>query len=319
VQIGYALSSEEHPPDQLVEYACLAEQSGFGFAVISDHYHPWVSQQGQSAFVWSTLGGIAQATERLEIGTGVTCPTIRIHPALVAQAAATTAAMLGGRFFLGLGTGEYLNEHIYGDPWPTVSTRQEMLAEAIEIIRKLWKGEEISHDGRYYQVVDAQIFALPEAPPPIYVAASDPATAELAGKLADGLISTVKTGEVVEAFRDSGGRGKPCIGRIKVCWADTVEAARETMQTWWPISSVSGLLHVDLPTPRHFEEAIELMSEPRVPEDAVLGPDPEGYLEGIEALAKSGYDRVYIHQVGPDQKGFLEFYSGSLLPELKRI
>ena len=160
--LGYALSSEEHAPSDLVRNARLAEEAGFEFALVSDHFHPWIDRQGHSPFVWSVLGGIATATEKLEVGTGVTCPMIRIHPAIIAQAAATTAAMMPGRFFLGVGTGENLNEHILGDKWPEHEVRSEMLEESLEIIRLLWRGEQASYRGGYYTVDEARLFTLPE-------------------------------------------------------------------------------------------------------------------------------------------------------------
>src|ERR687883_157173 len=186
VELGYALSSEEHTPNDLVRYARRAEEVGFAFALISDHYHPWLDQQGQSPFVWSVVGAIAHATQRLRLGTGVTCPTMRIHPAIVAQAAATAAAMMPGRFFLGVGTGENLNEHILGDRWPEADVRREMLEEAVEVIRLLWQGGQRSHHGRHYTVENARVYTLPETPPPIIVAASGPKAAELAGRIGDG-------------------------------------------------------------------------------------------------------------------------------------
>src|SRR5207248_5808862 len=182
VEIGFSLSSEEHGPRALVRQAAMAEEAGFGFASVSDHYHPWIDQQGQSPFVWTTLGAIAQATSRLRVGTGVTCPLIRIHPAIIAQAAATTQEMFEGRFFLGVGTGENLNEHILGDRWPRPSIRQEMLAEAIDRIRHLWEGGDKSFEGDYFEVDRARIYTLPQPLPPIYVAAVGKSTAELAGQ-----------------------------------------------------------------------------------------------------------------------------------------
>jgi len=186
-EYGYALSSEEHPPNDLVRHAQRAEAAGFTFAAISDHFHPWIDQQGQSPFVWSVLGGIAHATSTLKLGTGVTCPTFRIHPAIIAQAAATVTAMMPGRFFLGVGSGENLNEHILGDHWPPAPVRQDMLAEAIAVIRQLWEGGYQSFDGSYYTVENARIYTLPHEPPPIVVAAGGPSAATLAGELADGL------------------------------------------------------------------------------------------------------------------------------------
>jgi G6PDH family F420-dependent oxidoreductase len=215
MQLGYALSSEEHAPNDLVRYARLAEDTGFDFALISDHFHPWIDQQGHSPFVWSVIGGIAQATERLRLGTGVTCPTIRTHPAIIAHAAATAAAMMPGRFFLGVGTGENLNEHILGDRWPPVDVRQEMLDEAVDVIRLLWQGGEKSFYGSYYIVENARLYTLPEELPPIYVAASGPSSAALAGLIGDGLITTSPNANVAEAFRVGGGEGKPMYGQAR--------------------------------------------------------------------------------------------------------
>lgn len=316
IEIGYALSSEEHPVDRLVEHARQAESSGFAFALISDHYHPWVSQQGESPFVWAVLGGIAQVTERMRIGTGVTCPIMRTHPAIIAQAAATVNAMMPGRFFLGLGTGEYLNEHILGDPWPKTDIRQEMLAEAIYIIRQLWEGQEFSHEGAFYSVVDARIYTRADEPPPIYLAASGEESASLASDVSDGLIATSADADLVSAFREAGGEDKPTIGQLKVCWAPVKEEARRTVQRWWPTSTVPGLLKADLPTPDHFENVVEVMGTPQISSDIVLGPNVEDYLTGIQKFIDSGFSHVYIHQVGPDQAGFLRFFREKLAPEL---
>ena len=317
MELGYFLSSEEQRPEKQVNFASQAEEAGFQFLVISDHFHPWVSQQGQSPFVWSVLGGIAQATERVRVGTAVTCPIMRIHPAVIAQAASTVAAMMPGRFFLGIGTGEYLNEHVLGHPWPDTNIRQEMLVEAVFILRELWKGEEFTHYGAYYTVSDARIYTLPEEPPAIYMAASGPKSAALAGEIADGFISTTPGNELVKEFKENGGADKPCFGSIKVCWAKSVEKAKEVMRQWWPVSAISGRLHSDLPTPKHFEDAVELMGKPEIPEDAILGPDPQPYVQALQSLQDDGFDHVYIHQVGPDQEGFLQFFQEELLPALE--
>src|SRR5688500_6867648 len=197
VRIGYALSSEEHRPAALVGNARRAEEAGFDFAMISDHFHPWIDKQGQSPFVWSILGGIAATTERITVGTGVTALSQRIHPAILAQAAATVADMLPGRFWFGVGTGEALNEHILGDPWPEHEVRVAMMEEAIELIRTLWKGKLVSHRGDFYDVVRARIYTVPEAPPPILIAAGGPETAEVAGRIADGLITTAPEKELL--------------------------------------------------------------------------------------------------------------------------
>lgn len=318
IKLGYALSSEEHEPNTLIANAQMAERVGFKFLLISDHFHPWVPQQGNSSFVWSVLGGIAQATQRVSVGTGVTCPIMRFHPTLTAQAAATVAAMMPGRFFLGLGTGENLNEHIFGDPWPRIETRQEMLAEAIDVIRELWKGEEYSYEGNFFTVRDARIYTLPEKLPPIYVAASGSESAELAAEISDGLISTSFGDEVVKAFKNAGGAEKPRYGMVKVCWGYSQEEAKETVKHWWPTSTVSGALHSDLPTPRHFDDVVEAMGEPRIPDDTILGPNPNSYLKAIQTLQENGYDHIYLHQIGPDQEGFFKFFKNELMPLLEK-
>src|SRR3954452_22957299 len=218
MELGFALSSEDHPPNELVRQAVIAEQAGFTFALISDHYHPWTGAQGHSPFVWSTLGGIAQATETIRIGTGVTCPTIRIHPAVIAQAAATVACMMPGRFFLGVGTGENLNEHVTGARWPLPYERLEMLEEAVEVIRTLWSSEEVTHRGRHYTVEEARLYTVPDEPPEIYVAASKPEAAQLAGRIGDGLVSTSPDDEILSEFESAGGQGKPKIGMTHVAY-----------------------------------------------------------------------------------------------------
>src|SRR5512145_2453450 len=206
MELGYALSSEEHRPLDLVRYARRAEESGFPFALLSDHFHPWIDRQGQSPFVWTVIGGIASATDRLRLGTGVTCPTIRMHPALVAQAAATAADMLPGRFFLGVGTGELLNEHIVGRRWPPQSVRLDMLTEAIDVIRELWDGQRVTRYGKYFRVENARIYTLPDQLPSLYMAAAGPEAAGAAGKLSDGLISTSPDRETVREFENAGGK-----------------------------------------------------------------------------------------------------------------
>ena len=315
MEIGYSLSSEEYPPNDLVGYARAAEEAGFSFALISDHFHPWTSRQGQSPFVWSVIGAIAQATRRLALGTGVTCPIMRIHPAILAQAAATSAAMMPGRFFLGLGTGENLNEHILGDHWPTIETRQEMLVEAIEVMRLLWRGGNQNHEGRYYTVENARLYSLPEKRPDVMIAAAGKRSAELAGRIGDGLISTVPSAAVIEAFRAAGGEGKPCYGQMTVCWAESEDAARRTAREIWPVSALPGRLMTELATPALFEQASELVTEQDVAEAIVCGPDASRHVEKLNAYREAGFDHVYIHQVGRDQEGFFRFYHKEVLPQ----
>jgi coenzyme F420-dependent glucose-6-phosphate dehydrogenase len=314
-ELGYALSSEEHAPNDLVRYARRAEEIGFTHALVSDHFHPWVDKQGHSPFVWSVLGGIAQVTERIEVGTGVTCPTIRTHPAVIAQAAATAAAMLPGRFFLGVGTGENLNEHILGDAWPPGEIRLEMLTEAIDVIRLLWEGGYQSHRGRYYTVQDARIYTLPDEPPPILVAASKPGAAKLAGAHG-GLIGVAPERDLIEAFEASGGKSKPRYGQVTVCWAKSEQEAKRTAHEWWPNAAVKGDLSQELPLPAHFEQAAQMVSEDDVAEMVVCGPDADAHRGKIREYEKAGYDHVYVHQVGPDQEGFFTFYEKEVLPDV---
>ncbi len=314
-ELGYALSSEEHGPSDLVALARRAEEAGFGFALISDHFHPWLDSQGHSPFVWSVLGGIAQATRDLQVGTGVTCPTIRIHPAIVAQAAATTAAMMPGRFFLGVGSGENLNEHVTGARWPSVDERLEMLEEAVGVIRQLWRGELTSHRGRHYTVENARIYTLPDEPPPIYVAASGAKAGGLAGRVGDGFIGTSPDPEPLEAFA-SAGDGKPRYGQVTVCWAATEQEARRTAHRLWANAAVPGQLSQELALPSHFQEASQLVTEDTVAAMMPLGPDPERHLSALREYFDAGYDHVYVHQVGPDQEGFFRFYQREVVPKL---
>jgi coenzyme F420-dependent glucose-6-phosphate dehydrogenase len=320
VEIGYALSSEEHRPTDLVRHARLAEEAGFTFALISDHFHPWIDEQGQSPFVWSVLGGIAEATTTLEIGTGVTCPMIRIHPAIIAQAAATAGSMLEGRFFLGVGTGENLNEHVLGDRWPDWDVRSQMLEEAIAVIRDLWRGEVTSHDGRFYTVENARIYTLPEHRVPIHVAASGKRSVELAARLGDGLISTAPDREIVEAF-DTGRRGRsnrPRYGQLTVCWGRDEAEARRTALRVWPTAAIPGEAGQELPNPAHYEQLARIVTEDMIAEQVVCGPDIDRHVEAIQAYIDAGFDHVYVHQVGPDQAGFIEAYARDVLPRFAR-
>lgn len=317
VQVGYSLSSEEASPLDLVRYAKRAEEVGFSFALISDHYHPWLGRQGHSPFAWSVIGGISQVTERLSLGTGVTCPLMRIHPSIIAQAAATAALMMRERFFLGLGTGENLNEHVLGQHWPPIEVRREMLKEAVKILRLLWRGGNQSHRGKYYTVENAQIFSLPDRPPPIMIAAAGTASAELAGSIGDGLISTIASEKLVEKFRTSnGGAEKPCYGQMTVCWAKNTEEAKKTAMEWWPVAAVPGKLMTELATPAEFEACAELLTEDAVASSVVCGPDLDRYLAKIRAFSEAGFDHVYLHQVGPDQEGFFRFWEREILPKL---
>ncbi len=316
-KLGYALSSEEHAPNDLVRHAARAEEVGFTFALISDHYHPWVSEQGHSPFVWSVIGGIAQVTQKLVLGTGVTCPTFRIHPAVIAQAAATAAAMMPGRFFLGVGTGENLNEHITGERWPPFDIREAMLEEAIEVIRTLWEGKTTSFWGDFYTVEDARLFTVPATPIPLMVAASGPKMAATAGRIGDGFISTAPKAELVEKFQAEGDGNRPCYGQLTVCWAPSVEEARRTAHRIWPNAGLQGQLSQELRTVVHFEQAVKPLTEEQTTEEIVCGPDAQRHIAKIQEYIDAGFDHVYIHQVGPDQEGFFRFYEREVFPKFQ--
>jgi G6PDH family F420-dependent oxidoreductase len=261
------------------------------------------------------IGGIALATDKLRLGTGVTCPTIRIHPAIIAQAAATAASMMNGRFFLGVGTGENLNEHILGDRWPPHDIRLDMLKEAIEIMRALWTGENISWYGEYYVVEDARIFTMPDEPPAIMVAGSGSNAIEAAGEIGDGFIGLAPEKEKVQTFEEAGGRGKPRYGQLTVCWAETEDKARDIVYDIWPTSGLQGEMPQELRTVTHFEQAVKMLSKEQVVEDIICGPDAQSHIDGIQEFIDAGYDHVYIHQVGRNQSGFFEFYQREVLPE----
>jgi G6PDH family F420-dependent oxidoreductase len=313
-EIGYAFSSEEFHTRDLVRFAAMAEEAGFTFALISDHYHPWVDAQGQSPFVWVTIGGIAQATSRLRLGTGVTCPIMRIHPAILAQAAATAADLMEGRFFFGVGTGEALNEHIVAKHWPEFDVRLEMLREAVALIRLLWKGGSQSFHGEYFQVENARIYTLPEKLPEIFLAASGEKAAKLAGQIGDGFISTAPKKALVSTFEQSGGGGKPRIGQVTVCWAPTEDEAIDIAFKIWPNAGLSGELTQVLPTPTHHEQACKLVTREKIAEEVICGPDPQKHIEAIQQYVDAGFEQVYVHQVGPEQGGFMKFYQREVLP-----
>jgi len=312
---GYTLSGEEHAPGDLVRNAQAAEEAGFDFVSISDHYHPWVSAQGHSPFVWSVLGAIAASTERLHVGVGVTCPIIRIHPAVLAQATATTALLFDNRFFFGVGTGEALNEHVLGHRWPPAAVRRGMLQEAVEIIRSLWTGETLNHRGDFYEVENAKLFDPPTDAPPIIVSGFGPKAIELAARIGDGYWGHSPERETIDQYRDSGGSG-PRYSQLNVCWADDAAVARKTVHEIWPNAGITGQLSQDLPTWTHFEEAAAMVSEAEATKSVSCGPDIEPILESVRSYLDAGYDHLYFHQIGPDQDGFFRFWSDTLQPAL---
>jgi len=319
VEVGYALMSEEHPPNDLVRYARMAEEAGFTFATVSDHYHPWIDEQGNSPFIWSTLGGVAMVTEKLRVGTFVTCPTMRIHPAIIAQAAATAGAMMPDRFFLGVGTGENLNEHILGSIWPPQEIRSAMLEEAIEVIRQLWKGKMSSYYGDFYIVENAKIYTLPKNPIPIFVAAEGPKMARTAGKIGDGLITTTPNENFIKNFREEAGEDLPLYCQSTVCYAASEEEAKKLAHKLWPITAIPGELDRELPTPRFFKQVAKLVTEKQVTENIACGSDPKRHLETIKAFIDAGFRKVSVHNIGPYQEEFFRFYKENIIPKVKTL
>jgi G6PDH family F420-dependent oxidoreductase len=308
---GYFLSSEEYEPASLIQQARMAEQAGFDALWISDHFHPWLDEQGQSSFVWSVIGAISQVTS-LPVTTSVTCPTTRIHPAIIAQAAATASLLTNGKFNLGVGTGEALNEHITGAKWPAAEERQDMLEEAVTIITELLTGEQLTHQGQYFRVDTARLYSLPGEPPPVYVSGFGEKSARLAARIADGYICMGPQGDLIKLYRDEGGGDRPVQGGIKACWAPDADQARKTMHRLWPTDSIPGESAQLLPLPRHFRQVAELVTEDMI--SAPCGPDPGPYLEAIRAYAEAGFDEVYLGQVGGALEGAFDFFANQVLP-----
>jgi G6PDH family F420-dependent oxidoreductase len=315
MRIGYFLSSEEFDPRELIRQARMAEDAGFQGLWISDHYHPWNDEQGHSSFVWSTIGALAQATSTMKVTTAVTCPTVRIHPAVIAQAAATCAVLLEGRFALGLGSGEALNEHILGDHWPAANRRLEMLEEAVHVIRALWQGGMQSHHGRHYRVENARIYDLPERTPPILISGFGSKATKLAARIGDGYCTVQPDKQAVQRFREAaGGSDRLVAGGMKACWGPDEARARRIAHRLWPNEQLPGELAQILPTPAHFEQASQLIGEDMVAEAVPCGPDLDLHLQAISRYREAGFDELYIQQIGPDQERFFETYAGEILP-----
>lgn len=313
-QFGLFLSSEEHGPGELLAQAQQGAERGFEAVLISDHFHPWLSSQGHSPFVWSVIGGIA-ATTSLKVTTGVTCPTMRIHPAVIAQAAATSQLLLNGRFALGVGSGEALNEHILGHRWPPAATRLDMLEESVDLMRRLWSGSLVSFHGSHFTVENARLYSVPDTPPPVLVSAFGRRALELAVRIGDGLVTVQPDKSVVDDYRGKGGAG-PAVGAIKLCFDADEARARQLAHRLWPTDCLPGQLNQELPMPAHFEQAASLVSEEMVAEQIPCGPDPERHAAAISAYLEAGFDEIYLNQIGNDLAGFLRFFDRELRPRL---
>lgn len=312
---GYFLSSEEHGPAALLEQARLAEQAGFEALWISDHYHPWTHRQGQSPFVWGVVGALAQEC-RLPVTTAVTCPTTRMHPAVVAHAAATAAVQMDGTFTLGVGTGEALNEHIVGARWPSIDVRLEMLQEAVGIMRALFRGETVTWRGQHYEVENAHLYTRPQQPVPIYMSAFGPKAAAVAGRIADGFVCTKPDPGLLAAYRDAGGVG-PAQGGLKVCHHADRHEARRMVHSIWPTHGLPGEQSQILPTPAHFEQASAIVTEDDATAGIPCGADVDEHIAAVQSYVDAGYDEVYVSQIGPTSPDFFAFYADQVLPALR--
>jgi G6PDH family F420-dependent oxidoreductase len=299
-----------------VDNARAAEAAGFEFAAISDHYHPWLEEQGHSPFAWAVLGAIAESTSRLGLLTAVTCPTFRYHPVVIAQAAATVGLLARGRFTLGIGSGERLNEHVVGGGWPAASERQRRLTEACAILRMLLRGEGRSFRGEFFTAEDAALWDRPEPPPQIVVAAGGTRAARLAGQCADGLVATEPKASLVRAFREAGGTG-PRYAEVTLCYDADEARARETAHRSFRWSSLGWKVLPELPGPRAFAAASAGARPEDVDRAIALGPDVERHVKAIAPYAEAGFDRIILVQVGPEQQRFFEFFETELLPALR--
>ncbi len=316
MRIGYALSSEQFRPRQLLDQAKRACDAGFEAIAISDHFHPWNEAQGNSPFVWSVIGAIAEALPGVQVTTMVTCPTFRVHPVVLAQAAATSAVMLDGRFVFGVGTGENLNEHVTGTHWPPARERMDRLREAVALMRHLWEGGTVDFDGRYYRAVSARIYTLPDDPPPVYVSGFGPAATRLAAEIGDGFVTM--DDELLGIYRGAGGRGTLQTA-MKVCYDADEHKAIELAHRMWAMELLPGQLNQELRTPGMFEDAAALVTMDQVAEQVPCGPDLGRHLRAVRARAEAGYDEIYVQQIGPDMDGFFSIYANEVLPEVRAL
>ncbi|MEV8314569.1 LLM class F420-dependent oxidoreductase [Streptomyces sp. NPDC059900] len=320
VQIGYTMMTEQAGPRALVDDLVAAEGAGFDFSVTSDHYFPWLESQGHAPYAWSVLGAAAQATSRIPLMTYVTCPTVRYHPAVVAQKAATMQLLSEGRFRLGLGSGESLNEHVVGAGWPSPQVRLEMLEEAVEIIRALFTGDNVNHQGTHFDVANARLWDLPDALPPIGVAVSGGRSCALAGRVADLVIATEPKAELVESFDRHGGNGKPRVGQLPVCYdtdKDAAIARAHDQFRWfaggWPVNS-------ELPGPSGFAGATQFVTKQDVAEQIPCGDDVEAFVEAVRPYADAGFTEIALVQVGGEhQRPFIDWAEKKLLPALREL
>ncbi|EGG46982.1 LLM class F420-dependent oxidoreductase [Streptomyces griseoaurantiacus] len=317
VKIGYTMMTEQAGPRALVDHVAQAEGVGFDFSVTSDHYFPWLREQGHSPYAWAVLGAAAQATSRIPLMTYVTCPTFRYHPAVVAQKAATLQLLSEGRFRLGLGAGENLNEHVVGSGWPAADVRHERLEEAVGIIRDLFGGKHVTRHGTHFDVESAKLWDLPDEPPPIGIAVSGEQSCRLAGHLADLVIATEPKSELIEAFERHGGTGKPRVGQLPVCYDTDRDAAVKRAHEQFRWFGSGWKVNAELPHPDSFSAATQFVTEEDVAASIPCGDDPEAFVEAVRPYAEAGFTEIALVQIGGDsQPAYLDWSAKTLLPAL---
>lgn len=325
--IGYAAALEQFHPNELLGYCALAEQHGFRGVMAADHFQPWVPQQGHNAFVWSWMASLGSTTSELTFGPGVVCPSFRYHPAIVAQAAATMGAMFPGRFWLGLGSGEALNEHVTGGVWPEPHVRLKMMQEAIDIIKKLFSGKVARHDdGRHFTMERVRLWTLPEQPVPIYVATAGPVTAEWTGRNCDGLItpgaSIDKLKMLIGKFEDgarSAGRDPstmPKLLQLHMSWAETQEEAMQSALTEWPNGGMP-FPKQDIRSPEDFAEIAKLVRPEHFKNRMLISPDLDEHRSYIQRFVDLGFDEIHVHNVGRNQEQFIRAFGEQVIPHVR--
>ncbi|MEU4656907.1 LLM class F420-dependent oxidoreductase [Streptomyces sp. NPDC023723] len=318
VQIGYTMMTEHAGPRELVGHLVRAEEAGFDFSVTSDHYFPWLRSQGHSPYAWSLLGAAAQATRRIPLMTYVTCPTMRYHPAVVAQKAATMQELSEGRFRLGLGSGENLNEHVVGRRWPTADVRHEMFQEAVEIIRALFDGGHVNYRGKHFDVESAKLWDLPDSPPPIGMAVSGERSCALAGRFADLVIATEPKPELLDSFDRHGGAGKPRVGQLPVCYDPDRETAIRRAHDQFRWFGLGWKVNSELPHPDSFAAATQFVTPDDVAGSIPCGDDPDAFVEAVRPYAEAGFTEIALVQIGGEsQPAFLDWSEKTLLPALR--
>lgn len=319
-RFGYTLMCEQSGPRELVRDAIRAEQAGFEFEVISDHYSPWLDSQGHAPNAWATLGAVAHATQSVELMTYVTCPLMRYHPTVVAQQAATVDLLSGGRFTLGLGAGENLNEHVVGRGWPPANVRHEMLAEALHIIRHLFAGGYVDFVGQHYRVDSAKLWDVGDEPPRIGLAVSGAQSASLAGELADAMIAVEPEAELGEMFDRAGGAGKPRIGQVPICWDPSRDKAIERAHDQFRWFGGGWKVNAELPGTAGFAGASQFVRPEDVAESIPCGPDLEAHVDAVREFVNAGFTDVAVVQVGGDsQPEFLDWAERELVPALREL